>query len=72
MACVLFGLTPDEVLAGVTCHASRALGLAGELGSFTVGQQADFLVWNIDEPAELVCHLGVNVLRQRVFNGVAS
>ncbi len=28
MACVLFGLTPEEALLGVTANAARALGLA--------------------------------------------
>ena len=27
MACVLFGLTPEEALRGVTANAARALGL---------------------------------------------
>ena len=29
MACVLFGLTPEEALLGVTANAARALGLEG-------------------------------------------
>jgi imidazolonepropionase len=69
MACTLFGLTPGEALAGVTQHASRALGLGGQLGELAAGQQADFLVWDIEHPAELVCEFGVNRLRQRVFKG---
>lgn len=27
MGCTLFGLTPEEALAGITCHGARALGL---------------------------------------------
>ena len=69
MACTFFGLTPDEALAGTTRHAARALGLHGQLGELAVGQQADFLVWNIEHPAELVCEFGVNKLRHRVFKG---
>ncbi len=69
MGCTLFGLTPDEALAGVTRHAALALGLSVELGALAVGHQADFLVWDIEEPSELVCELGVNKLRQRVFRG---
>ena len=69
MACTFFGLTPDEALAGTTHHAARALGLHGQLGELAVGQQADFLVWNIEHPAELVCEFGVNKLRHRVFKG---
>jgi imidazolonepropionase len=69
MACTLFALTPDEALAGVTRHAARALGLQGQLGELAVGQQADFLVWDIESPAELACEFGVNKLRQRIFKG---
>ncbi len=72
MACTLFGLTPEEALAGVTRHAALALGLGGKTGGLSVGQQADFLVWDTEEPAELVCTLGVNVLRQRVYRGEIS
>jgi imidazolonepropionase len=69
MACTLLGLTPEESLRGATRCAAQALGLADRLGTLTVGRQADFLVWDIDHPAELVCELGVNRLRQRVFRG---
>ena len=72
MACTLFGLTPGEALRGVTCNAARALGLAGELGELVPGQQADFLVWDIEHPAELACDFGVNKLRQRVVKGLIT
>ena len=60
MACTLFGLTPEEALAGVTRHAARALGLDGELGSLDVGKRADLAIWAIDEPAELAYWMGAN------------
>jgi imidazolonepropionase len=72
MACTLFGLRPSEALAGVTTHAARALGMDGQVGAIEVGQQADFLIWDIEHPAELSCELGVNKLRQRVFKGVIA
>jgi imidazolonepropionase len=68
-ACILFGLTAEEVLAGVTCHAARALGLSDRLGTLSPGKQADFLVWDIEHPAELALQFGVPRLRQRVFKG---
>jgi imidazolonepropionase len=68
-ACVLFGLTPAEALDGVTRWAALALGRAGRLGSLSPGMKADFLVWDVANPAEIVCHLGVNPLVQRVFRG---
>ncbi|MBY0513294.1 MAG: imidazolonepropionase [Gemmataceae bacterium] len=69
-ACVLFGLTPEEALAGVTRHAARALGRADRLGTLAAGKQADFLVWDVTHPAEIVCALGVNPLVSRVVRGV--
>jgi imidazolonepropionase len=33
------------------------------------GKQADFLLWDIDHPAEIVCSLGVNWLVSRVVRG---
>jgi len=69
---VLFGLTPEEALAGATREAARALGRGNRLGTLAVGKQADFLVWDIEHPAEIVCSLGVNPLRERVFRGQVS
>ncbi|KMN83237.1 imidazolonepropionase [Chromobacterium sp. LK11] len=71
-ACVLFGLTPEEALAGVTRHAAQALGRGGSHGRLAAGHVADLLVWDIDSPAEIVYGLGDNPLRQRVFRGVAQ
>jgi hypothetical protein len=42
MACTLFRLTPAEALAGATCHAARALGLA-DRGRIAPGQRADLM-----------------------------
>ncbi|MDB5306426.1 MAG: hutI [Gemmataceae bacterium] len=68
-ACVLFGLTPEEALAGATRAAARALGRADRIGTLAPGKRADFLVWDVAHPAEIVCLLGVNPLRRRVFRG---
>lgn len=53
-ACVLFGLTPEEALAGATRVAAQALGLGTVRGQLAPGFCADFLLWDIDDPAELV------------------
>ncbi len=57
MACVLFGLTPDEALAGVTRNAARALGLA-DRGTLAVGARCDLALWNVARPSELCYWLG--------------
>ena len=59
-ACVLFGLTPEEALAGVTRHAAQALGRGASHGRLAAGQVADLLLWDIDSPAEIVYGLGDN------------
>jgi imidazolonepropionase len=59
MACVLFGLTAEETLLGVTVHAARALGLAGRKGRVSLGMDADLVLWNIDDPAELSYGFGL-------------
>jgi imidazolonepropionase len=57
LACNLFGLTPEEALAGVTRHAARALGL-DDRGTLAVGKRADLARWRIHRPAELSYWLG--------------
>jgi imidazolonepropionase len=69
MAATLFGLTVEECVAGVTREAARALGLMAETGTLEVGKSADFALWNVDDPAEMVFRLGFNPLWQRVFRG---
>lgn len=69
MACVLFRLTPQEALAGVTRNGALALGQADEIGMLRVGMRADMLLWDIQHPAELACQFGVNSIKQRIFAG---
>ncbi len=69
MACTLFRLTPAEALAGVTCHAAKALGLSARKGQLAVGFDADIAQWNITQPAELCYQFGVNPLTRLVKSG---
>jgi imidazolonepropionase len=70
-ACVLFGLTPEEALAGATREAAKALGRP-DRGVLAAGKRADFLVWDVSHPAEIVCALGTNPPRERVVGGSVS
>jgi imidazolonepropionase len=72
MACTLFGLTPEEALAGMTVNGARALGLAHSVGSLAVGKQADLCVWAIESLAELGYWIGLPGPERRIFNGVDS
>ena len=69
MACTLFKLTPSEALAGVTCHAAKALGLSTTKGKIAVGFDADLALWDITQPAELCYQFGVNPLSALIKNG---
>ena len=69
MACNLFGLTPEEALAGITRNAARALRLDDQIGTIEVGKAADFVVWNVDSPAEIVYNLGATPVSQVYFAG---
>ena len=60
MACTLFRMTPAEALSGITINGAKALGLQDKIGSLTVGKQADFVLWDIEEPAELAYRIGDN------------
>jgi imidazolonepropionase len=72
MACTLFGLTPDEAVAGMTINAARALGLAHSIGSIAAGKQADLCAWRIESLAELGYWVGLPGPERRIFNGVDS
>ena len=69
MACTLFKMTPEEALAGVTRNAARALGLQSRIGTLEEGKDADFVVWDITEPAELAYRIGYNPLKQVIRQG---
>ncbi|MBU6198951.1 MAG: imidazolonepropionase [Xanthomonadaceae bacterium] len=68
MACTLFRMTPEEALRGATVNAARALGLA-DRGTLQAGKRADFVVWDVDHPAELSYWIGGNPLRRTFIEG---
>jgi len=72
MACTLFGLTPEESLAGVTTNAAKALGLNETHGELKLGSVADFVCWDVESPGELSYWLGGNLLKHRVKSGINS
>ena len=68
MACVLFGLTPEEALLGITANATRALGLK-DRGRIVPGLKADLAIWDVERPGELAYPLGFNPLAAVIRNG---
>lgn len=69
MGATLFRLTVEECLTATTRNAAKALGLSGETGTLEAGKSADFAIWNIERPAELVYRIGFNPLHARIFKG---
>jgi imidazolonepropionase len=69
MACTLFGLTPEEALAGVTLHAAQALGIRASHGSLECGKVANFVHWSVARPAELVYWLGGQLPCTVIYQG---
>lgn len=58
MGCTLFRLTVPEVLAGVTRHAARALRLEDTHGTLGIGRPANFVLWGVNDIAEMAYWLG--------------
>jgi imidazolonepropionase len=72
MGCTLFGLTPEEALAGMTVHAAKALGLEKEVGTVSTGKAADLCIWRVSRPAELAYWIGHPGPERRIVAGVDS
>ena len=58
LACILFRLTPEEALTGMTRVGAAVLGLEGEVGILASGAAADLVLWSVDHPAELAYWMG--------------
>ena len=70
MACTLFGLSPEEALAGMTVNAAQALGIDDQVGTIAPGKVADLVAWRIEEPAELGYWIGLPGPERRMLAGV--
>jgi imidazolonepropionase len=68
LACVLFGLTPEEALVAVTRNAARALGL-NDRGELRAGARCDLALWNVASPPELCYWLGASLCAGVVVAG---
>ena len=66
----LFGLTPEECLAGVTREAARALGLGYDRGTLEVGKRADVAIWDVNHPRDLAYWMGTNPLNALLVGGL--
>ena len=69
MGATLFRLTVDEIIAGVTREAARALGWLADTGTLEPGKWCDLAIWDVERLAELPYRMGLNPLHKRVWRG---
>jgi imidazolonepropionase len=69
MAATLFRLTVDEIIAGVTREAARAVGRMHEVGTLERGKWCDLAIWDVERLAELPYRMGFNPLHARIWRG---
>jgi imidazolonepropionase len=69
MACTLFGMTPEEALAGMTREGAKALGLHCDTGTLERGKSADLAIWDVEHPSELSYWIGNSCCLGRIFKG---
>jgi imidazolonepropionase len=67
MACTLYGLTPEEALAGMTRNAGIALN--SRAGTLAAGKPADLAIWRVSDPSELCYWIGADLLLDRYVAG---
>lgn len=72
MACTLFGMSPEEAVAGMTVNAARALGREDEIGTIAAGKAADLCVWRLESLAELGYWIGLPGPERRIYAGEDS
>ena len=58
MACVHFGLTVSEAWQAVTTNAARALGLESTIGKIESGYQANLVLWDCNNTADICYQFG--------------
>ena len=60
LAALELRMTPEEILAGVTINAARAIGVDHVAGSLEPGKTGDFIIWEAYDLAMLPYRFGVN------------
>jgi imidazolonepropionase len=69
MGCTLFGLTPEDALAGTTRHAAAALGLSTTHGTIESDKIADLALWEVAHPGHLSYAMGANPHKGQIRAG---
>jgi imidazolonepropionase len=69
LSTLLYGLTPEEAIAGVTLHGAAAIDREKDVGSLEVGKQMDLLVFDLPHYGYLFYNLGINRLETVIKKG---
>jgi imidazolonepropionase len=69
VACLYYGLQPEEAFSMVTINAAKAIGLDDKIGSIEIGKSADFVIWDTDDIAEIPYHHAVNHVKSVAIGG---
>jgi imidazolonepropionase len=70
IACIQYGLTPEQVINASTINGAYAMGLSEKYGSITIGKKANFLITKeISSLAILPYAFGSNLIEQVYIDG---
>jgi len=69
LACLLYGLTPEQALTAATLHGAAAIDRQDRIGSLETGKQMDCLIFDIPHYGYLFYNLGVNRLETVIKKG---
>ena len=70
IACIQYGLTPEQTINASTLNGAYAMGLINDYGSITIGKKANFVITKeIPSMAYLPYAFGSNLIEQVYING---
>jgi imidazolonepropionase len=70
IACIQYGLTPEQTINASTINGAYAMGLIHEYGSITIGKKASFIITKeMPSMAYLPYAFGSNLIEQVFING---
>lgn len=69
LACLLFGVSVEDALAGATIHGARALGMSNWIGTLEPGKQADIVICEVDNYKKIPYYFGEDIVTFTIKKG---
>jgi imidazolonepropionase len=69
LACLLFGMSVENALAGATLHGARALGMSDVVGSLEPGKQADIVICSVENYKKIPYYFGEDIIKYTIKKG---